>query len=382
MICPSWASSGTVFAWISSIKNVKLAGWIMNKEKSELTPSQDFIFIGIRFCTRVELMFPPPDRIIKIMSRVGQFPHGRLYIRPLLLLLLSRWGPHQDPWIGKFQNPYYEKFGNFGTQRLISIRECCNNPPPPKLSMFTDASNFGWGAHVNEVDLTTKGTWSQEESKISINILELKAILLCVKDFRNHLKNQSVSLFSDISTVVASIRKQGGTHSPVLCRMTWELLQFCRRENIVLVSRHIPGKHNILADTLSRSSKLVSTEWTIHMDVVQVVRGLWGSPTIDLFATKMNNRLPRYMSPLPDPKALAVNALAISWDGMNAYAFPLTALIQAVLNKVMTDKVRLCLIAPCWPSQAWFPTLLELLTDHPRRLPEWDHLLWHPIGRI
>jgi hypothetical protein len=29
------------------------------------------------------------------------------------------------PWIGKFpfQNPYYEKFGNFGTQRLISIRE-------------------------------------------------------------------------------------------------------------------------------------------------------------------------------------------------------------------------------------------------------------------
>jgi hypothetical protein len=48
----------------------------------------------------------------------------------------------------------------------------------------------------------------------------------------------------------------------------------------------------------------------------------------------------------------------------------------------MTDKVRLCLIAPCWPSQAWFPTLLELLTDHPRRLPEWDHLLWHPLGRV
>jgi hypothetical protein len=54
------------------IKNVKLAGWIMNEEKSDLTPSQDFIFIGIRFCTRVGLMFPPPDRIVKIMSRVRQ----------------------------------------------------------------------------------------------------------------------------------------------------------------------------------------------------------------------------------------------------------------------------------------------------------------------
>jgi hypothetical protein len=44
--------------------------------------------------------------------------------------------------------------------------------------------------------------------------------------------------------------------------------------------------------------------------------------------------------------------------------------------------VQQCLIAPCLPSQAWFPTLLELLTDHPRRLPKWDHLLWHPLGRV
>jgi hypothetical protein len=96
----------------------------------------------------------------------------------------------------------------------------------------------------------------------------------------------------------------------------------------------------------------------------------------------LNNRLPQYMSPLPDRKALAVNALAVSWDGMNAYAFPPTPLILAVLNKVRTDKVRLCLIAPCWPSQAWFPTLPEFLTDHSRRLPERDHLLWHPLGRV
>jgi hypothetical protein len=53
-----------------------------------------------------------------------------------------------------------------------------------------------------------------------------------------------------------------------------------------------------------------------------------------------------------------------------------------VLNKVMTGKVRLCLIAPCWPSHAWFPTPLELLTDHPRRLPELDHLLRYPLGSV
>jgi hypothetical protein len=71
------------------------------------------------------------------------------------------------------------------------------HPPAPNLSMFTDASNFGWGAHVNKVDLSTKGTWSREESKMSINILELKAVLLGVKHFRSQLENQRVSLFSD-----------------------------------------------------------------------------------------------------------------------------------------------------------------------------------------
>jgi hypothetical protein len=40
-----------------------------------------------------------------------------------------------------------------------------------------------------------------------------------------------------------------------------------------------------------------STEWTLHMDIVQAVLDLWGSPKIDLFATKMNNCLPQYMSP-------------------------------------------------------------------------------------
>jgi hypothetical protein len=57
--------------------------------------------------------------------------------------------------------------------------------------------------------LYSKGTWSQKESKMSINILELKAVLLSVR----HLKNQRVSVNS---TVVACIRKQGGTHWLIL----------------------------------------------------------------------------------------------------------------------------------------------------------------------
>jgi hypothetical protein len=102
-------------------------------------------------------------------------------------------------------------------------------PPPQTPCSQTHPISVG-GAHVNEVDLTTKGTWSQAESKMSINILELKAVLLGVKYFWNRLKNQRVSLFSDKCTVVTF-----GNREVHICRMTWELLHFCYCENIVLV---------------------------------------------------------------------------------------------------------------------------------------------------
>jgi hypothetical protein len=51
--------------------------------------------------------------------------------------------------------------------------------------------------------------------------------------------------------------------------MTWDLFRFCHRENIVLIPRHIPGKHNILADALSRSNKLHRVD--LYMDIVQAV---------------------------------------------------------------------------------------------------------------
>jgi hypothetical protein len=90
-----------------------------------------------------------------------------------------------------------------------------------------------------------------------------------------------------------------------------------------------------------------------------------------MFATRLNKRLPLYYSPLLDDEALGVDSLSASWEGLDTYAFLPTPLILAVLNKAASCRVKLCLIGPCWPNQAWFPVLLELLTDHPRRLLDW-----------
>ena len=46
---------------------------------------------------------------------------------------------------------------------------------------------------------------------------------------------------------------------------------------------------------------------------------IWHRPMADMFATKMNNKLPLYFS--PDPNALAVDALNVLWEALDSYVY-------------------------------------------------------------
>ena len=47
----------------------------------------------------------------------------------------------------------------------------------------------------------------------------------------------------------------------------------------------------------------------------------WHQPMVDLFATKLNHKLPMYMFPVPDSQAWETDALNISWEGLDGYEF-------------------------------------------------------------
>ena len=48
------------------------------------------------------------------------------------------------------------------------------HPKDHSIQLFTDASNEGWGAHLDQS--STKGLWSDWEKRLHINVLELKAV--------------------------------------------------------------------------------------------------------------------------------------------------------------------------------------------------------------
>ena len=62
------------------------------------------------------------------------------------------------------------------------------------------------------------------------------------------------------------------------------------------------------------------------------------------------------------------------WAGlMNCYAFPPFSLLPRVLAKIRYDKALVLLIAPVWPTQSWYPLLLQLSTVQPILLPLLDN---------
>ena len=130
-------------------------------------------------------------------------------------------------------------------------------------------------------------------------------------------------------------------------------------------TRHIPGCVNVMADLLSRSNQVQSTEWSLHPQVFKQICQKWFTPHVDLFTTHLNHKLPRYVSPIPDPKAWDIDALNINWVGLTAYAYPPTALLHRVIHSNR----------PGWIGMLWFWDLVQLSKDIPLQLPVSTRLL-------
>ena len=252
------------------------------------------------------------------------------------------------------------------------------HPIKHALQIFTDASKEGWGAHLNE--RTARGAWSLPESKLHINYLELKEVFLALKEFQDICAGGIVLVATDNTTVVSYINKEGGMRSGPLCALLWRTLTWCTRNQVTLKACHIPGRLNVIADKLSRLGQTIQTEWSLLQEVFQAICSRWHRPQIDLFATRFNNKLPLFVSPVPDPLASRVDALTLPWEDLDAYAFPPTAILGKVVEKLQdTPCKKIILIALGWPNMPWFWDLVALSSQIPLSLP---NLLTQPFNQI
>ncbi|KAK7095233.1 hypothetical protein V1264_006669 [Littorina saxatilis] len=236
-------------------------------------------------------------------------------------------------------------------------------PPPFSADLCIDASLSGWGAHLEQH--TASGLWNAVQAESHINVLELEAVAQGLLSFLPHLRGRHVRILTDNTTVAAYLNNQGGVRSPSLSIRSCQILIWCQQHRITLPAKHLPGRLNVLADALIRSSRVVHTEWTITHHALQRLWAHIDKPMIDLFAMRFSKRLPLFVSPFPDPGLWAVNALELDWSGLSAYAFPPPSLLEKVLRKADLERPSLVLVAPMCTSQHWYPDLLRLSQGPP-----------------
>ena len=188
------------------------------------------------------------------------------------MCLLSVWKPHKLPLdhqvtitrMIKFHLKWWMNSNRFVQGMPI-------HPPDSQIYLYTDASHFGWGANLEPMSLSFHGRWSEDQSRLHINMLEIMAIRLALIKTLKYIRHSCGMISTDNTTVVSYINKQGGTHSPDLCVQVWKILLWCLKHQIVVRIRHIPGRFNVLADKLSRIDKVVKTEWALDQSIANSI---------------------------------------------------------------------------------------------------------------
>ena len=100
-------------------------------------------------------------------------------------------------------------------------------------------------------------------------------------------------------------------------------------------------------DWLSRLNQPITTEWRLHPEIVNQIFQTWGTPAVDIFATVHNTHLPQFISPVLEPRALAIDAVSHDWQGRSMYLFLPFPLLSKVIQKLRTiQEGELILIAP------------------------------------
>lgn len=189
------------------------------------------------------------------------------------------------------------------------------------------------------------------DTKEHINVLELKAAYLAIKHFCENRHHIHVQLLLDNTTAIKYISKMGG-RIPKLNNLVKDLWLWCVKRDIWITAFHI---FNVRADALSRQKLSDDMEWAINPNVLKQIMGIIGPCDIDMFASKRNFQLSRYVSYTPDVNAVAINTFSLNWNKYYSYIIPPFSVMGQVLQKLEQDKAEAILVVPLFSSQPWFP---------------------------
>ena len=376
----------------TTIRTFEELGFIPNIEKSQLTPSQKLLHLGLIWDTLEFSVSIPKDKILAVKRKCTIALSYRVTVRFLSSILGSieffKWGfPHAAfhyRRLQRFINSCLARGLSYDHYTSASSKACIDltwwskvGDSLPSRSLFPfkaskevtcDASKSGWGCWTSD-NKEAFGFWSSLEKEKHINILEFFAVSFAFQCFFRYSFDMNILIKTDSQTAVSFINKQGGTSSARLCDMALDLWEFCIERKLSIVAVHIPGIKNTRADRLSRLVNSDHSYFLVENYFNLIKENLPFSLKIDCFASRLNFKLENFISRFLDPLSSCIDAFTVKWVD-HVYLFPPISIVHKVISKLISDKTgHGLLICPYWPSQSWFPSLLELLIAPPFLIP-------------
>lgn len=368
----------------ATIKLLESLGFIINLNKSHITPTRSCKFLGYIFDTNNMTLSLPHDKKLRIKEKARMFLKlKKCTIRQFaefLGYLTSACPAVSYGWLYTklFEREKYLALGNsenYNKKMFINsnlhddlmwwitgIEKSFNPIRTDKYDtvIYSDASRTGWGAACDGE--TAGGNWNASQLQNHINYLELKAAFYALKTFANHLYDCNILLRVDNSTALSYINRMGGVRFTHLNELSREIWQWCEQRNLNIFASYIKSADNVEADRASRDLK-IDTEWELaDYAFEQIVKSL-GSPEFDLFASMQNHKCERYASWKLDPQSEIIDSFTFSWQKIDFYAFPPFCLVTKVLQKIKSDKAEGIIVVPYWPSQPWYPMYQKMITS-------------------
>ena len=140
--------------------------------------------------------------------------------------------------------------------------------------------------------------WNWETTSHQLSWVEGNTF--CSQSFCREVKDSHIRVITHNSTTVACINKMEST-TRSCNQITRHIWLWCLERTNFVLAVHILGSENVEADVESRTSR--ELEWKLDPFFFQDILSYLGQCEVDLFASRVNAELPRYVSLLPDPVA-------------------------------------------------------------------------------
>ena len=163
-------------------------------------------------------------------------------------------------------------------------------------------------------------------------------VYISLKYFARDFSNLTLKIHIDNNAVFSILKNMATFHNELLNTKSKLICEWWKSKNIRLFPVYVNTEHN-LADEPSR--KIYShREWMLARTIFFKALRFNITSIIDLFASRLNNQLPAYVSYKPDTNAYTVVTFSLDWSKLQFYALPPFCYISQYVQKIKTDKAE------------------------------------------